>query len=151
MSECIILKIFFLPFSPQSPPVHSCTFLIVGPSSCGMWDTASAWFDEQCHVRGQDSNQWNTGPPAVEHKNLTTRPRGQPCECIILKLQFLKLHFSSNGLSSERPFSVSLPEYPHRSTSANLCLFTLLYFLHSICEIMYVLIYLLLSVSLSRM
>ena len=36
------------------------------------------WFDEQCHVRAQDSNQQNTGPPAAEGANLTTRPRGQP-------------------------------------------------------------------------
>ena len=43
-----------------------------------MWDAASAWFDEQCHVRAQDSNQRNTGPPAAERANLTTRPRGQP-------------------------------------------------------------------------
>uniref|UniRef100_A0A9L0R6C6 RRM domain-containing protein n=2 Tax=Equus TaxID=9789 RepID=A0A9L0R6C6_HORSE len=41
----------------QSPPVHSCIFFVVGPSSCGMWDTASAWFDEQCHVCAQDLNQ----------------------------------------------------------------------------------------------
>uniref|UniRef100_A0A9L0IGC8 Autophagy related 7 n=1 Tax=Equus asinus TaxID=9793 RepID=A0A9L0IGC8_EQUAS len=60
------------------PPVHSCIFFVVGPSSCGMWDAASAWFDEQCHVRAQDSNQRNTGPPAAEHANLTTRPRGVP-------------------------------------------------------------------------
>uniref|UniRef100_A0A9L0RMG5 NADP-retinol dehydrogenase n=1 Tax=Equus caballus TaxID=9796 RepID=A0A9L0RMG5_HORSE len=39
-----------------SPQVHSCTFLAVGPSSCGMWDATSAWLDEQCHVRAQDSN-----------------------------------------------------------------------------------------------
>ena len=57
------LKIFFFRFSPQSPPVHSCIFLVVGPSSCGMWDTASAWLDEQCHVRVQDSNLRNTGLP----------------------------------------------------------------------------------------
>ncbi|XP_070131978.1 EEF1A lysine methyltransferase 2 isoform X3 [Equus przewalskii] len=44
----------------------------------GMWDAASAWFDEQCHVRAQDSNQQNAGPPAAECANLTTRPRGQP-------------------------------------------------------------------------
>ena len=50
----------------------------MGPSSCGMWDAASAWFDEQCHVRAQYSKQGNTGPPAAEHANLTTRPRGQP-------------------------------------------------------------------------
>uniref|UniRef100_A0A9L0JLY1 Translation machinery-associated protein 16 n=1 Tax=Equus asinus TaxID=9793 RepID=A0A9L0JLY1_EQUAS len=49
-----------------------------GPKSCGMWDAASAWSDEQCHVRAQDSNRRNTGPPAAERANLTTRPRGQP-------------------------------------------------------------------------
>ena len=43
-----------------------------------MWDAASAWFDEECHVRAQDSNQRNTGLPAAECANLTTRPRGQP-------------------------------------------------------------------------
>ena len=42
-----------------------------------MWDATSAWFDEQCHVRAQDPNQRNTGPPAAERANLTTRPRGQ--------------------------------------------------------------------------
>ena len=50
----------------------------MGPSRCGMWDAASAWFDKQCHVRAQDSNQRNTGPPAAECENLTARPRGQP-------------------------------------------------------------------------
>ena len=64
--------------SPQSTPVDSCAFLVVGPSGCAMWDAVSAWLDEQCHVRAQDSNQRNTGPPAAEHANLTTRPRGQP-------------------------------------------------------------------------
>uniref|UniRef100_A0A9L0J3U6 Cerebral dopamine neurotrophic factor n=1 Tax=Equus asinus TaxID=9793 RepID=A0A9L0J3U6_EQUAS len=43
-----------------------------------MWDAASAWFDEQCHVRAQDSNQRNTGRPAAELADLTTRPGGQP-------------------------------------------------------------------------
>ena len=50
MTVCIIqglvffsfLKILFFPFSPQGPLVHSCIFFIVGPSSCGMWDAASA-------------------------------------------------------------------------------------------------------------
>ena len=50
-------RFYFFPFSPQSPPVHSCIFFVVGPSSCGMWDAASAWSDEQCHVRAQDWNQ----------------------------------------------------------------------------------------------
>ena len=71
-------KILFFPLSPQSPPVHSCILFVVGPSSCGVWDAASAWSDEQCHVHAQDSNQRNTGPPAAERANPTTRPRGQP-------------------------------------------------------------------------
>src|SRR3712207_2492141 len=53
-----------------------------------MWDAASAWFDEQCHVRAQDSNQRNTGPPAAERTDLTTRPRGQP-----RKVKFFKSSF----------------------------------------------------------
>ena len=77
-STFFFFKILFFPFSPQSPPVHSCIFLVVGSSSCGMWDAASEWSDEQCHVRAQDSNQRNTGTPAAEHPNLTTRPQGQP-------------------------------------------------------------------------
>ena len=80
ISFFFFFKILFCPFSPHSPPVRSCIFFIVGPSSCGMWDATSAWFDEQCHVNAQDSNQRNTGPPAAERANLTTRPRGQPRE-----------------------------------------------------------------------
>ena len=72
---------FFSFFFPKPPPVHSCIFLVVGPSSCGMWDAASAWFDEQCHVCAQDSNQRNTGPRAAEHVNLTTLPQGQLPAC----------------------------------------------------------------------
>ena len=80
---------FFFPFSPQSPPVHSCMFLVVSPSSCGMWDAASAWPDEQCHARTQDSNRRNTGPPAAERANLTTRPRGQPLVLILFWLSLI--------------------------------------------------------------
>ncbi|XP_008530648.2 nuclear distribution protein nudE-like 1 isoform X2 [Equus przewalskii] len=54
-----------------------------------MWDAASAWFDEQCHVRAQDSNQRNTGPPAAERTDLTTRPRGQPLTNLIFEKGFL--------------------------------------------------------------
>ena len=71
-------KILFFSFFSPKPPVHSCIFFVVGPYSCGMWDAASAWFDEQCHVHAQDSDQGNTGLPAAEHANLTTRPRCQP-------------------------------------------------------------------------
>ena len=60
----LFFKDFVFPFfPPQSPPVHSCVFLVVGPSSCGMWDAASAWLDEQCHVCTQDLNQRNPGLP----------------------------------------------------------------------------------------
>ena len=78
--------LFFFSFSPQSPPVHSSVFFVVGPFSCGMWDGASAWFDEQCYVRSQDSNQRNTGPPTAERTDLTTRPRGQPCTMPFLRM-----------------------------------------------------------------
>src|SRR3712207_7548579 len=57
--------------------VQTCALPI---SSCGMWDAASAWFDEQCHVHAQDLNQRNTGPPAAECANLTTLPWGQALE-----------------------------------------------------------------------
>ena len=68
------------PFSPQSPPVHGCTFFAVGPSNRGTWDAAPVWPNEQCHVHAQDPNQQNTGPPAAERANPTTRPRGQPLD-----------------------------------------------------------------------
>uniref|UniRef100_A0A9L0RV85 Phospholysine phosphohistidine inorganic pyrophosphate phosphatase n=1 Tax=Equus caballus TaxID=9796 RepID=A0A9L0RV85_HORSE len=66
-----------------SPLVPGCIFFVVSPSSCGMWEAASAWFDEQCHVRAQDPNQRNTGPPAAERGNLTAQPRGQPCSSFL--------------------------------------------------------------------
>ena len=93
---------FFL-FLPKAPRVHSCIFFVVGPSSCGMWDAVSAWSDEQCHVRTQDSNQRNTGPPAAERANLTTQPRGQPLEQSLLSLRkyrpFKVYVIQSNALS----------------------------------------------------
>ena len=39
-----------------------------------MWDAASAWPVEWCHVHAQDPNR----ATKVECANLTTRPRGQP-------------------------------------------------------------------------
>ena len=57
-----LLKILFFPFSLKTPLVHSCVFLVVGPSSCGMWDAVSAWLDERYHVPTQDLNQRKPGP-----------------------------------------------------------------------------------------
>ena len=54
---------FFLLYLPKSPLVHRLYILVAGPSSCAMWDTASTWPDEQCHVHTQDPNRWNPGSP----------------------------------------------------------------------------------------
>uniref|UniRef100_F7DUD7 SPT20 homolog, SAGA complex component n=1 Tax=Equus caballus TaxID=9796 RepID=F7DUD7_HORSE len=45
----------FTPQQPQQPTTSSPQqpgeqYLVVGPSSCGMWDATSAWPDEWCHV-----------------------------------------------------------------------------------------------------
>ena len=63
------LKILFFLFLPKVPPVHSCIFSVVSPSSCGMWNAASAWLDERCHVRAPDLNRWNPGPPERSKRN----------------------------------------------------------------------------------
>ena len=64
---------FFSAFSLQIPPTHSCVFLVVGPFSCGMWDTASMWPDEWCHVCAQDPNQRN---PGLLKQRVWTSPLG---------------------------------------------------------------------------
>ena len=78
-----MIEIFF-PFSPQSPPVHSCIFLVVGRSSCGMWDATSVWPNERHHVRAQDPNQRNPDGEA-ESANPTTRSRGRPLIQILIQ------------------------------------------------------------------
>ena len=40
--RCVFLKDFIFPSSPQSSPVHSCIFLVVGPSGCGLWHLSMA-------------------------------------------------------------------------------------------------------------
>ena len=52
--------LFFL--LPQTPG-RQCIFLVVGPSSCGMWDATSARPDERCHIRAQDPNWQDRGLP----------------------------------------------------------------------------------------
>ena len=61
LSFFFFFKDFIFPFPPQSHLVHSCIFLVMGPSSRDMWDATSAWLDEQCHVRAQDPNWRNLG------------------------------------------------------------------------------------------
>ena len=48
-------------------------FLVVGPSSCGMWDAASAWLDVQCHVRTQDPNP-QSGARELNHSAMGLAP-----------------------------------------------------------------------------
>uniref|UniRef100_A0A9L0TTF0 small monomeric GTPase n=1 Tax=Equus caballus TaxID=9796 RepID=A0A9L0TTF0_HORSE len=45
----------------KHPGTYLCV-LVVGPSSCGMWDVTSAWPVEPCCVCPQDPNQQNPGP-----------------------------------------------------------------------------------------
>ena len=44
-------KILFFLFLPKDPQYKVVYIFVVGPSSCDTWDAASAWPDEQCHVR----------------------------------------------------------------------------------------------------
>ena len=85
-SCCQSFFLFFLLYLPQSP----CTqlyILVAGPPSCGLlWDAASTWADERCHVCAQDANP---GPPAAERKNLTTQPRSRPL--YIFNVMFLMI------------------------------------------------------------
>ena len=63
LKDChVSLPIFFFsPSSPQSRLPPAPQYIVVGPSSCGMWD-ASTWPDELCHVHAQEPNQRNPGP-----------------------------------------------------------------------------------------
>ena len=71
---CYFFKRFFnFSFFSQRPPVQSCLFLVVGPSSRGMWDAAPAWPSERCHVCAQDSNRRN---PEPTEQSARTQPLG---------------------------------------------------------------------------
>ena len=113
-------KIFIFPFSPKAPPVHSCVFLVVGPSSCGMWDATSAWLDEQCHVRIQDPNQQNPGPPKWS-TNLTTWPWARPHSHYLFK-------FVSSTLLSSHTASLAPWWFQHTSAPGVFALVLLLSF-----------------------
>ena len=53
-----------------------------------MWDAASAWPDERCHVCAQDTTQRNPGLPKWS-VTLTARPRGSPLT-LVFENQFLE-------------------------------------------------------------
>ena len=57
-----IYFLFFL-FLPKAPQYIVVYLLVVDPFNYGMWDAASEWPAELCHVRAQDSNRRNPGPP----------------------------------------------------------------------------------------
>ena len=69
--------LFFL-FLPKAPPYIVVYSLLWVPLVVVCGTLPQRGLDEQCHVRAQDSNQRNTGLPAVERVKLTTQPRGQP-------------------------------------------------------------------------
>ena len=48
-----IFLFFLLPEAPQ----YIVVYFSVGPSSYGMWDAASSWPDDRCHVCAQDPNR----------------------------------------------------------------------------------------------
>ena len=72
-----ILTVCFLLFLPKSP-WYIVVYFSCGSSSCGVWDAASTWLDERCHVRAQDPNWLNPGPwkqsRARELDHLATGP-----------------------------------------------------------------------------
>ena len=88
--------ILFFFVSLQSPLEHSCVFLVVGPSSCGTWDAASAWPWEVPHpCPGFElAKSWAA---QAEHTDLTTQPWGWPPKItfvLILPLCLFCLVFS---------------------------------------------------------
>ena len=88
------LRFYFFPFSPQSPPVHSCTFIVVGSSSCGMWDAASAWPDEQwpCpHPGFEPTKHWAACSGACELNHSATGPALCLCSWSLTKQTYLFL------------------------------------------------------------
>ena len=48
VSTCdLFFKILFFLLLPNAPQ-YTVVYLVVGPSSRAMWDSASAWLDKQC-------------------------------------------------------------------------------------------------------
>ena len=115
-AQTLVFKdFFFFLFLLKAHPVHSCIYsLVVGPSSCGMWDVSSAWPDQRCHVSAQDPNWQNPGLPQrsalLNHSATGLAPKllflKQKCEIILLK----------NGINSKVSYEViSIRDYSLRS------------------------------------
>ena len=49
-----------------------------------MWDAASAWLDERRHVRAQDSNLRNPGPPEQGAGTQPLGPGPAPVDVILM-------------------------------------------------------------------
>ena len=69
------LDFFLFPafFSPN-PPSTWLYVIVVGPSSCGMWDAASAWSDLAVPRLCPGSEPAKPWDAEAERANLTTRP-----------------------------------------------------------------------------
>ena len=70
--------------APQSPSTWL-YILVVGHSNSSMWDTATAWLDEQCIGPCPGSEQANPGPLKQSTRTSNTQPQGQPPEFIFFK------------------------------------------------------------------
>ena len=96
---CFFLRFYFFFFSPKP---SSCIFLVVGPSSCGMWHVgrrlSMTWRGVPCpHPGSKPAKPWAT---EAECRNLTSQPWGQPHkilfliipgihECLLIKIEKL--------------------------------------------------------------
>ena len=67
-------KFFFLLFLPLSPQ-YIVVYLVVGPSSCGISDAASAWPDVRCHVRPEDLNPMKPWAAELNHSVVGPDPK----------------------------------------------------------------------------
>ena len=65
------LLFFFFLFFPKPLPSY---ILVAGPYGCALWDTASAWPDERCHVRAQDYEPVKPWAAEAKLMTLTTEP-----------------------------------------------------------------------------
>ena len=75
--------ISYFSFSSSKPPSTQLCILVVGPSSCSMWDTASVWPDEWCRVCTQDVNQRNPGPRKQSTRTSPLGHRAGPSKCFL--------------------------------------------------------------------